>query len=134
MKLLLMTLLLVPSACTHNPDTAATAQASSAPRIDGTEAKKLVASGALLLDVRSPEEFADGHIEGARNIPVNEIRTAMASLPKDKPIVVYCAAGARATVAAGELESLIHGAWARVRSLALCCLSAPRASDNSGPT
>lgn len=72
-------------------------------KVDGAEAKKLVAEGALLLDVRSQEEFDDEHILGATNIPVNELQAKLASLPKDKPIVVYCAIGGRATKAAAML-------------------------------
>ncbi len=72
-------------------------------RINGAEARKLVAAGALLIDVRSPEEFADGHIDGARNIPLNVLDAAIPSLPKDKTIVVYCHSGARSSVAATHL-------------------------------
>ncbi len=101
MKFLIASLLLFTGACPK-----ATPPASSATKVaqvDGAAAKKIVADGGLLLDVRSPEEFADGHIEGARNIPVNEIGAALATLPKDKAIVVYCAVGRRAAKAADEL-------------------------------
>lgn len=79
---------------------AATATAKSPVRVDGATAKALVAGGALLLDVRTPEEYAGGHIDGARNVPVDALSGALATLPKDKPIVVYCAAGVRAARAA----------------------------------
>ncbi len=69
----------------------------------GAEARALVNQGALLVDVRTPDEFNELHVEGARNIPLNELGGALGSLPKDKPIVVYCAVGSRATVAAGLL-------------------------------
>ncbi len=49
-----------------------------------------------LLDVRDPEEFAAGHAPGARNIPLNALRSALGNLPKDRPIAVYCAVGGRA--------------------------------------
>jgi rhodanese-related sulfurtransferase len=81
--------------------TAASAPTKAAPaRIDGPTAKALVAGGALLLDVRTPEEFAAGRIDGARNLPVDSLAGALSTLPKDKPIVVYCAAGVRAGRAA----------------------------------
>lgn len=49
----------------------------------------------FLLDVRTPEEFAEGHVPGARNIPVAEIEARAAEVPKDRPVVVYCRSGAR---------------------------------------
>jgi rhodanese-related sulfurtransferase len=69
--------------------------------VKGTEARKLVAAGARLLDVRTPAEYAGGHIEGAILIPVQEIQSRVNELePKDKPIVVYCASGGRSASAA----------------------------------
>lgn len=56
----------------------------------------------LLLDVRSPEEFADGHIEGAINIPVETIKDGqqLKSAPDpDTPLLLYCRTGRRATIA-----------------------------------
>ena len=56
---------------------------------------KALESNAFLLDVRTPEEFAAGHVEGAVNIPLNEIRTRSSELPLDKSIGVYCQVGQR---------------------------------------
>lgn len=65
--------------------------------------------GAVVLDVRTPEEHAAGHVKGAYNIPFDALdaRAAeVASLVKDKDgaVVVYCAAGARAGLAKLTLE------------------------------
>ena len=80
------------------------ASSSGSPaRIPGAEAKKWVAGGALLLDVRTPEEYADGHLDGAQNVPVDQIDQAIPKLAKDRPVVVYCAAGPRADAAARHL-------------------------------
>ena len=68
-------------------------------RIPGEEARKLVQEGALLLDVRSPAEYGSGHIDGARNIPITTLRNELGGLPKDRPIVVYCASGMRSYTA-----------------------------------
>ncbi len=77
----------------------------SAPR---DEAHAAVEKGAVLLDVRSPEEFAEGHLPGAINIPVGELASRMAELPKkDAGIVVYCRSGARSARATGILHE--HG-------------------------
>jgi len=52
----------------------------------------------LLLDVRSQEEFAEGHVQGAVNIPVQDLPRRLSEVgSKDRPVVVYCAAGPRAS-------------------------------------
>ncbi len=73
--------------------------------VTGDEARKMVAEGARLVDVRSPEEYAEGHIDGAINIWVKELPAHLKDLePKDKPIVVYCHTGIRATRAMNALR------------------------------
>ena len=57
---------------------------------------QLGSDGAFLLDVRDPDEFEEGHIPGAFNLPLNEIRTRMAELPRDREISIYCGVGQRA--------------------------------------
>jgi NADPH-dependent 2,4-dienoyl-CoA reductase/sulfur reductase-like enzyme/rhodanese-related sulfurtransferase len=49
-----------------------------------------------LLDVRDEDEFAEGHVPGARNVPLNSLRAALDSLQKERPLAVYCAVGGRA--------------------------------------
>ena len=46
-----------------------------------------------IVDVRPPEVYAQGHIEGAVNIPATQIRARYQELPKNKPIMVYCVKG-----------------------------------------
>ena len=59
----------------------------------------------MLLDVRTPAEFAAGHIEGALNIPVQELEERMNELvPRERQLVVYCRSGARSHRAKGLLE------------------------------
>jgi NADPH-dependent 2,4-dienoyl-CoA reductase/sulfur reductase-like enzyme/rhodanese-related sulfurtransferase len=53
-------------------------------------------TGVTLLDVREPDEFAGGHVEGAINLPLSTLRGRLAEVPTGKPIWVYCAAGQRA--------------------------------------
>ena len=48
-----------------------------------------------MIDVRDPEEFAQGTIKGAQNIPVDQLEDQIPSLPTDKPIVFICGTGAR---------------------------------------
>lgn len=63
--------------------------------IAGAEAHALVAQGATLLDVRSSAEWAGGHLDGAVLIPIDELARRLAEVPRDRPVVVYCASGAR---------------------------------------
>jgi len=61
-----------------------------------SEAHQLVAAGALLVDVRTPQEYATGHLEGAINIPVQELEHRTAELGEpSRPVVLYCRSGAR---------------------------------------
>jgi rhodanese-related sulfurtransferase/DNA-binding HxlR family transcriptional regulator len=52
--------------------------------------RRLVEGGMTLLDVRSPEEFAKGHLPGAINIPGDELEQRLAELPADQELVAYC--------------------------------------------
>jgi rhodanese-related sulfurtransferase len=58
---------------------------------------------AQLIDVREPDEFAAGHILGARNIPLTQLRMRMKELRKDQPIYLYCQSGLRSGRAAQML-------------------------------
>ena len=64
-------------------------------------------SGAVLLDVRTPEEYRSGHIPGSRNISLQAIdRVASVAENKDTALYVYCQSGARSRQAAGMLKQL----------------------------
>lgn len=68
--------------------------------------RELVAQGAVLLDVRTREEFAGGHVRGAINIPVQELPTRLREVgPPGTKVVVYCRSGGRSAAAAGMLRS-----------------------------
>ena len=69
-------------------------------RVTGSE-------GIVLVDVRTPREFRDSHIEGAVNIPVPELRTRHTELNPEKPIFLICSSGKRAGLAASLLRQ--HG-------------------------
>lgn len=60
----------------------------------------------VLIDVRTEEEFSEGHIPTAMNIPHTEIEDHIDEIPKDRLIIVYCKLGVRASVAALKLEEL----------------------------
>ena len=61
------------------------------------QAWPMIEQGALLIDVRTTEEFAQGHVDGALNIPYQETDKLMSAIGTDKtrPVVVYCRSGNR---------------------------------------
>ncbi|MBK7579678.1 MAG: rhodanese-like domain-containing protein [Myxococcales bacterium] len=103
----LLVLGLSASACEAGDGTRAsgsgvTAQAEG--RVDGARAKQLVSEGATLLDVRTADEYAAGHAGPAKNIPVGELGSRIAELDRSRPVVTYCAVGARSRQAAELLR------------------------------
>ena len=63
--------------------------------------------GALLLDVRTEGEYAEGHVPGAKNLPLQALEVIAALAPaKDTPLYVYCRSGARSSQAAGQLQRM----------------------------
>lgn len=63
--------------------------------------------GAILLDVRTPQEYRVGHIAGSRNIPLQNIRQAINIIKNKKvPLYVYCQSGARSGRAVMELQKM----------------------------
>lgn len=85
------------SGCGGGAATVAVAAPSgpAAPGIRGRDARRLVEHGAVLLDVRSPFEYAASHLDGAINIPVEELARRTAELDPSVPVVVYCLSGHR---------------------------------------
>ncbi|MFD2759392.1 rhodanese-like domain-containing protein [Lentibacillus juripiscarius] len=59
---------------------------------------------AQLIDVREPNEFKKGHILGARNIPLTQLKQRLVELRKDKPVYLYCQSGTRSARAAQLLH------------------------------
>jgi rhodanese-related sulfurtransferase len=64
--------------------------------------------GARVLDVRTPKEFASGHMTGAINIDINapDFQQKVSALEKDKTYLVHCAAGVRSARACGQMSRL----------------------------
>lgn len=57
----------------------------------------------FLLDVRTTEEYDEGHLENSVLIPVKELEKRISEIPKDKPVIVYCKSGSRSSQAAKVL-------------------------------
>jgi rhodanese-related sulfurtransferase len=70
------------------------------------EALQNLPAGSLILDVRTPGEFADGRVPGAKNIPVDQLPSRASELTSFQMIYIYCRSGGRAGVAAQILQTL----------------------------
>ena len=84
---------------------------------------ELVKQGAIILDVRSKSEYADGHIKGSINISVDTLRNNLGKLKdKNKPIITCCASGMRSAQAKSILKangfSEVHngGGWSNLKN------------------
>jgi hydroxyacylglutathione hydrolase len=78
--------------------------------IDPHEAREIFEDeAALFVDVRTTTEYAAGHVSGAHHAPIARFQEVYEDLPKERPLVVYCGSGARATVAASVLQAEGYG-------------------------
>lgn len=80
------------------------------PQLDIDTVLATTSTSPFLLDVRTPQEFAAGHIPGAVNIPVDELRTRMRELPGERVIAVYCQVGQRGYLATRLLQQAGYAA------------------------
>lgn len=82
--------------------------------------KQVIAEGAFLVDVRTPGEFAAGHVKGSVNIPLTAIPTQLAKFKNKKNIIVFCLSGGRSSRAKAILEQsgftnvINGGTWIQV--------------------
>lgn len=60
-----------------------------------SQVRELVERGAYIVDVREKGEFAGGHLKGARNIPLSQLRQRMDEIPRDVPVYLHCRSGQR---------------------------------------
>ena len=99
-----------PETAADTETTPRAAVEADAKEVDVAELKQRLDQGedVFLLDVRSPEELEEhGMIDGAVNIPIDELESRLDEVPKDQPIVTYCMRGGRASRAAETLRE--HG-------------------------
>jgi rhodanese-related sulfurtransferase len=89
-------------------------------------------SQSYILDVREPQEFRSGHVEGAINIPLHSLRDRMNELPRDREILVYCAVGQRSYYASRALR--LNGFPARNISGGITNYLAENGESPSGKT
>lgn len=78
-------------------------------------------AGAQIVDVRTPAEFAQGHVPESRNIPLDQIQARLAEIAQDQPVLLCCASGGRSGMAkqilerAGYLKVHNAGPWTRLQ-------------------
>ncbi len=83
--------------------------------------KKIIEEGAFLVDVRSSEEYAEGHVTGSVNIPVDALPSELAQFENKENIVVFCRGGNRSSLAKAILEQngfnnvVNGGSWTNVK-------------------
>ena len=83
--------------------------------------QELRLKGALILDVRTPGEYGQGHAKGSRNIPLVDLPGRMGELQKETPILACCASGMRSGRAVGILRKAgftqVHnaGSWSNLK-------------------
>ena len=75
------------------------------PEIDIAEAARRLDAGTFVLDVREPDEYADGHVPGAPLIPLGDIIERADEVPTDREVLVICRSGARSRRAAEALRA-----------------------------
>lgn len=75
-------------------------------QINVDKVRALVESGSYIIDVREIMEFENGHIKGAVNIPLSELRERINEIPKDKPVYLHCRTGQRSYNAVLALQNL----------------------------
>lgn len=82
--------------------TRAVSQAS----VSAQELIRLMNQGALVLDIRKPDQYAAGHVQGAKQLPSDQILSAGDTFKrfKEKPVVVYCDSGSLAAAAVRQLQ------------------------------
>ena len=85
---------------------AATATGTATVRQIGTSELGERLNDLTVVDVRSENEWASGHIRGAMHVPLGYLADRAAALPRERPIVVQCQSGARSSIAASVLERL----------------------------
>jgi phage shock protein E len=71
---------------------------------DSTRIKELITNGAFLVDVRTPEEYSAGNVNGSTNIPLNQIQNQLTKFKGKNQIIVFCRSGNRSSQAKSILE------------------------------
>jgi rhodanese-related sulfurtransferase len=90
------------------------AQAAALSHVSVQDLHQAAQQGALVLDVREPFEFAEGHVAGSLLVPLNTIAARVGDFPKDEPIYIFCRSGNRSLQAA---QQLVDAGYTDVRNV-----------------
>jgi rhodanese-related sulfurtransferase len=103
--------------------------------VDTLEQRLAASDGAVLLDVREPDEYAEGHIPGAVSLPQAELALRLDEAPRDRPLFTVCRSGARSLRAAQFLRQLGYERVVNVTggTLAWHAAGKPLASERAQP-
>ncbi len=87
-----------------------------------TDLKEVLAKGAVILDVRTKAEYAEGHVKGSLNIPLDQVEEQLKKLDRTRPVITCCKSGARSGMATDILkragvEAYNGGSWQSVHRL-----------------
>lgn len=75
-------------------------------QVNVDKVRSLLEEGKLIIDVREPFEYENGHIKGVINVPLSELRSRLDEIPKDKPVYLHCRTGQRSYNAVLALQNL----------------------------
>ena len=89
------------------------------PKVD---LREMIAQGATIVDVRTPEEFRGGHVAGSINIPLDRLQDQLRKIDKSKPVIACCRSGARSGMAVDVLkragfDAYNGGPWTSLNNL-----------------
>jgi rhodanese-related sulfurtransferase len=109
-------IIIVAAVALANPSAPTANQTTVLPlEISVQEAYNLREQGTMILDVRTPAEWVEGHVPGATLIPLDELPNRLAELPQDEDIVVICRSGNRSATAR---DILLNAGFSSVTSVA----------------
>lgn len=103
------------------------------PEVSLDELASALAGGAVLIDVRMPEEYEDVHVPGAVHIPLSELSVRSNEIPRSERVYVICASGGRSLAAA---QALNRGGWdtVSVAEGTKGWVATGRPAESGGPT
>ncbi|QZY53882.1 FAD-dependent oxidoreductase [Crassaminicella profunda] len=88
-----------------------------------TKVRELVENNAFIVDVREKDEYTEGHLKNAVNIPLSEIRGRLNEIPKDKPVYLHCRSSQRSYNAVMALQNIGYNNIINISGsyLGICC-------------
>ena len=92
---------------------------------NSTTLQQFLNEGAVIIDVRTPQEFASGHVKGSKNIPLDSLQNRFEEIRSaNKPVITVCQSGMRSSTAKSFLQGkglkvINGGSWTNLNKIAL---------------